>query len=151
MSVLAYIIVIVLAALFMSLGMFAVGLPLAFLLAWAPISVRTTIAGGIGGVAGVVAAVAFGFGVFHLLVGPGSFTIGPFLASVLPLLIPVRRDMIQATQVKEAQDQLRQTITANHGEDVAEFMATETTTAHRSSVCGEVMGLLLVSIWFITR
>ena len=140
MTVVAYIIVIVLAALCMTLGMFAVGLPLAFLLAWAPISIRTTIAGSIGGVAGVVAAVAFGYGAFHVFVGPDSFTVGPFLASTLPLLIPIRRDMIQAAQVKEAQDQLRQTITANHGEATAEFMATETTIAHGSSVAGEITG-----------
>ena len=95
-TVIAYVLVVPLVQFCLTTGVFLVGFPVALLLAWAPISLRTKVAGVIGGVAGVALAVAFGYGVFRLLVGPDSFTWGAFLASTVPLLPPIWNDLLKS-------------------------------------------------------
>ncbi|SRR6266508_973662 len=150
-TVIAYILVLPLVQLCLTGGVFLVGFPVALLLAWAPISLRTKVSGFIGGVAGVTLAVAFGYGVFRLLVGPDSFTAGAFLASTVPLLLPIRSDFLQSQRVKAARQQLLDTVRESRGEDAAGAMTVETETAHGSGVLGEIAGIVLVAAWFFSR
>jgi hypothetical protein len=146
-TVIAYILVVPFVQFCLTGGVFLVGFPIALLLAWTSVSLRTTISGFIGGVAGVTLAVAFGFGVFRLLVGPSSFTVGPFLASTVPLLLPIRNDFLQAQRVKAARQQLLDTL----GERAVSALTDETKTAHGSDVVGEITGIVLVAVWFFGR
>jgi hypothetical protein len=150
-TVIAYVLVVALVQFCLTGGVWLIGVPVALLLAWAPISFRTTVAGIIGGIAGVALAVAFGYGVFRLLVGAGSFTLGPFLASTVPLLIPIKNDLVQAQHVKEARDQLLDTVRDSRDTDTVNAMATETQTAHGSAVVGEIAGLVLAALWFFSQ
>jgi hypothetical protein len=151
MTMIAYVLVVPLAQFCLTAGVLVGGFPVALLLAWAPISIRTKIAGVCGGVIGVAFAVAFGYGVFRLFVGSGSFTICPFLASSLPLLLPIRNDIIQAMRVREAREQLLATIAGSRDEGTMSTLATETMTAHGSGVVGEIVGLVLAALWFFSR
>lgn len=150
-TVIAYVVVVPLVQFCLTGGVWLIGFPVALLLAWAPISFRTTVAGIIGGIAGVVLAVAFGYGVFRLLVGPGSFTLGPFLASTGPLLLPIWNDLVQSKRVKTERQQLLDTLRDSRDTDTVKAMAAETQTAHGSAVVGEVAGLVLAARWFFSQ
>lgn len=154
-TVIAYVLVVFLVQFCLTSGVFLVGFPVALLLAWAPISLRTKVAGVIGGVAGVALAVAFGYGVFRLLVGPDSFTLGAFLASTVPLLLPIRNDLLKSRQVNAARQELLYTVLVKSPGDTAvnavNAMAVETETALGSGVVGEIAGLVLATAWFFSR
>lgn len=150
-TVVAYILVVPLVQFCLTGGVLLVGFPFAVLFAWAPISLRTKVAGVIGGVAGVALAVAFGYGVFRFVVGPDSFTVGPFLASTVPLLLPVRNDLLQSWRVKAARQQVLESVRESHGNDAVNALAVETETAHGSGVIGEIAGLVLATAWFFSR
>ena len=150
-TAIAYILVVPLVQFCLTGGVFLVGFPVALLLAWTSVSVRTKISGFIGGVAGVALAVAFGYWVFRLLVGPHSYTTGVFIASTVPLLLPIRSDFLQSQRVKIARQQLLDTVRESRGEDVVGVMTDETETAHGSGVVGEVVGLVLATAWFFSR
>ncbi|MCX5846260.1 MAG: hypothetical protein NTW12_07875 [Deltaproteobacteria bacterium] len=77
-TIIAYVLVVPLAQFFLTAGLWLGALPIAFLLVWAPISLRTKIAGFCSGIAGVTVAVSCGYGIFRFVIGPGSFTIGAF-------------------------------------------------------------------------
>lgn len=150
-TVIAYVLVVPLVQFCLTGGVFLVGFPVALLLAWAPISLRTKVAGVIGGVAGVAFAVAFGYGVFRLVVGPDSFTVGAFLASTVPLLLPIRSDFLQSRRVKAARQQLLETVRESRSDDAVNALAVETETAHGSGIVGEIAGLVLATAWFFNR
>jgi hypothetical protein len=118
------------------------GFPTALALAWTSVSVRTKIAGFFGGIGGVALAVLFGWGAFRLLVGSGSFTIWPFLAATLPLLLCIRNDAAAAQRVGEARADLLAGMP---------HMADETRTAHWSTVIGECAGLVLAMVWYVSH
>jgi hypothetical protein len=149
-TILAYALVIPLLQFCLTIGVGIVGLTMAFLLAWVPTSLRTKIAGLLGGAAGIVVAVAYGYAIFRFLLGPGSFTLGPFLASTVPLFLPIRNDYLRARQVAAARGQLLDTVARSDADTVKE-MARETETAHGSTVAGEIVGLLLAAGWFLGR
>lgn len=150
-TVIAYVLVVPLVQFCLTGGVFLVGLPVALLLARATMSMRTNVAGVIGGVAGVAFAVAFGYGVFRLVVGPDSFTVGAFLASTVPLLLPIWNDFLQSRRVKAARQQLLDYFRESRGDDVVNALAVETETAHGSGVVGEIAGLVLATAWFFSR
>lgn len=150
-TVIAYVLVIFLVQFCLTSGLLLVGSPTALLLLWTSVSLRTTIAGFIGGVAGVALAVAFGYGVFRILVGPDSFTIGAFLASTVPLLIPIWNDSLQAMRVNVARQQMLDELRKTRDEDSVSAVAREAQTAHGSVVVGEIVGLTLVAMWFFSR
>jgi len=162
-TIIAYVLVVPLVQFCLTAGVWLGGFPVAFLLAWAPISLRTTVAGVCGGIAGVTFAVAFGYGIFRFVIGPGSFTIGAFLASTLPLLLAIRNDLLQSWRVKAAHDQMLGTTAESRGrhlrtdEEKRDFehamrgFARETGTAHGSGVVGEIVGLALAAVWFFWR
>ena len=150
-TVIAYVLVIPLVQFCLTAGVWLGGFPIALSLAWAPMSLRTKVAGVCGGIVGVALAVAFGYGVFRVMIGPGSFTIGPFIASTLPLLLPIRNDIAQSRRVKAARDELLRIYGESHDEIAGGALATETMTANGSVVAGEIIGLALVTVWFFSR
>ena len=150
-TVIAYILVVFLVQFCLMAGVVLVGLPIALLLAWTSVSLRTKISGFAEGVAGVALAVASGYGLFRLLVGPDSYTLGAFIASTVPLLVPIRNDFLQSQRVKVARQQLLDTFRESLGEDLARALTDETETAHGSGVVGAITGLVLVAAWFFTR
>ena len=150
-TVIAYVLVVPLVQFCLTGGVFLVGFPVSLLLAWAPISLRTKVAGVIGGIAGVAFAVAFGYGIFRFVVGPDSFTVGAFLASTVPLLLPIRNDFLQSRRVKAARQRLLETIRESRSDDAVNDLALETETAHGSGVVGEIAGLALATVWFFSR
>ncbi len=150
-TVIAYVLVIPLVQLCLTTGRLLSGFPIALSLAWTSISLRTKVAGVCSGIIGIALPVAYGYGIFRLVIGPGSFTIGPFLASTLPLFLPIRNDILQSRRVKAARDQLLRTIVESRDETATRALTTETMTAHGSGVVGEIVGLALAAIWFFSR
>lgn len=149
-KLIAYLLVVPLVQFCLTGGVWLIGFPMALLLAWAPISFRTTVAGIVGGIAGVAFAVAFGYGIFRLLVGPHSFTLGPFLACTVPLLLPMWNDFVQSRSVRTARQQLLDTLRESSDTDTVNAMAAETQTAHGSGVVGDIAGLVLATFGFLT-
>lgn len=154
--VVAYILVLPLVQFCLTIGVGLTGIPIAFLLAWTSVRVRVRIAGVCGGVGGVLLAVAFGCAVFRVVLGPDSFTLGPFLASTLPLLIPIRNDWAKAQQVAAARAEWLAFLAQARPEAASTWAAetdraAEIETAHGAAVAGEVFGLLLAAGWFFTR
>jgi len=100
---------------------------------------------------GVLVAIAFAYGVFRLLAGPGSFSVGPFLASTVPLLVPIRHDWGRARQVQQARAQLLENVAESRDRDTASALAYELGTGHGSAVAGEITGLAVGLLWFFLR
>lgn len=140
--ILAYVIVIVLVQFCLTLGSMITGFPIALCLARAPIRLRVAIAGTLGGIGGVFSAVGFGYLVFFLLAGSESYGIGAFVASTLPLLIPITNDGRKASEVAEAASRLPAGL-----EDEAAGM----TGSIRFSVRGYWIGLILAAVWLIVQ
>lgn len=149
-TIVAYVLVIPLVQFCLTIGTGAGGLPVAFILAWTPTSVHSKISGFCGGVAGVALSVAFGYGVFRLIAGPNSYTLGAFLASTAPLAIPIWNDFRQARLVAEARAELLRNMQGRDDQTI-KVMEEETASAHGSSVLGEVVGILLATVWFLTK
>lgn len=115
-----------------------VGVPISFALIWASVQLRSTIAGFITGVVYSIAAVAFGWFVFSWVVGKGSFTILPFLASVLILIIIIPRNLRKA----QTDTQLK----AEFEEKGSSWLAKEMGNVW-SLFIGEISGLILAAAW----
>ena len=150
-TVLAYLVVIVLVQVCLRVGMLFAVFPVALILAWSSVSLRTKVAGFIGGLVGVAASIGFGYTVFSSLVGPGSFTVGSFLASTVPLLIPVMNDLAKARQVEAARQELLSTLRETRDEETVGAFAERTRTAHYSALVGYVTGFVLATMWFVNR
>jgi hypothetical protein len=150
-TIIAYVLVVPLVQFCLTVGVWLGGFPVALLLVWAPISLRTKVAGVCGGIAGVLLAVSFGYGIFHFVSGHESFTTGAFLASTLPLLLPIRNDFLQSMRVKAAREQLLGTVAESHDKHTVKAMTEATSTAHWGSVVGEIVGLALAAAWFFWR
>ena len=102
-TIIAFVLVLPLSFLASRLGALVAGVPIAFALVRTSIWLRTTIAGFVSSVAGVAAAVAFGWFVFSWVEGPESFTLLPFFASVLLLTIAIVNDFRQSKQRAQMQ------------------------------------------------
>ena len=138
-TLLAYILVIPLSFLASRLAGLVVGVPISFALIWASVQLRSTIAGFITGVVYSIAAVAFGWFVFSWVVGNGSFTILPFLASILILIIIIPRNLREA----QTDTQLK----AEFDEKGSSWIVKEMGNVW-SLFIGEISGLILAAAWF---
>lgn len=134
---LAYILVIPLSFIASRLGGLVAGFPIAILFSSASVELRSTIGGFIGGVFYSITAAAFGWFVFNWLVGKGSFTLFPFLASVLILIVTIPGNYNKA----KADSQLKEKL-ENKG--IAEEMGNAW-----SLFAGEICGLILAGLLFI--
>lgn len=145
--IIAYLLVISLVQFCLTVGSLVGGFFVALLLPWTSASLRTIIANVCGSIAGVVCAVAFGYGIFRFVVGPDSFTLGVFLASILPLFIPIRNDFLHAKRSQTAFDQIVLPPMTELGNDMARGMRG----GPWSAAIGEVVGLVLAAAWYILR
>lgn len=140
--IIAYILVVPFSFLASRLGAIVMGGPIAFALIKASVWLRTTIAGFVGCVGGVVAAVALGWCIFNWVVGIGSFTLLPFFASLLLLTISIPRNFQQAKE----RAQMRTDFQASG----KQFFADEIGNPW-STVAGDVFGLIVVSVWYFVE
>lgn len=138
-TIIAYVLVLPLSYLAFRLGTFVATTPIAFALIKASVWVRSTIAGVVAGIGGVVAAVAFGWCVFNWVVGPGSFTLFPFFASMLILTISIHKDV----QLAQKQAQIRAEFQTSGKEWLSNQVGN-----FWSVVVGDVCGLILAAAWF---
>ena len=138
-TLLVYVLVIPLSFVASRLAGLVVGVPISFALIWASVQLRSTIAGFFTGIVYFIAAVAFGWFVFSWVVGKGSFTILPFLSSVLILIIIIPRNLRKAqtdTQLKEEFE-----------EKGSSWLAKEMGNVW-SLFVGEIFGIILAAVWF---
>lgn len=138
-TLLAYAIVLPLSFLASRIAAIVIGAPMSFALIRASVWLRSTIVGFISCVGGVAAAVAFGWCVFSWVVGRGSFTILPFLASVLILSISVFKDFRHLRESAKTQADFRSSGQQEMADEIGNPW---------SSVVGDVCGLIFVSAWF---
>lgn len=138
-ALLTYALVLPLSFLASRLGAIIVGAPISFCLIRASIWLRSTIVGILAGVGGVIAAVAVGWCIFSWIMGPGSFALAPFIASVFLLIIFIPKDFRES-----------------HGQSLlrAEFRAWGKRWLGAqvgnpwSTVIGDACGLILAAVWF---
>lgn len=138
-TLLSYVLVIPLSFVAFRLAGLVIGVPISFALIWASVKLRSTVAGFITGVVYSAAAVAFGWFVFSWVVGKGSFTILPFLSSVLILILIIPKNLRKAktdTQLKEEFE-----------EKDSSWLAKEMGNVW-SLFVGEISGLILTAVWF---
>jgi hypothetical protein len=139
---LAYVLVLPLSFIASRLGAIVVGGPIAFALIRASVWLRSTIADIIGCVGGVVAAVAVGWCIFGWIIGRGSFTFAPFMASVFLLCISVPMDYRVAKSQARTQAEFR---AAGQG-----WLAEELGNPW-GPVAGDICGLILATAWFFLK
>lgn len=149
LTILAYAIVIALTNVVCFFGEMAASIPVAFALVWTSQSWRVVFAGIIGGTAGVVLSVVFGYYVFSWLVGPEYYGLGPFLASTLPLLITIWGKMKHFREVQNSRIQLLDTISKNQDDEVVERMADATASPILPNILGALMGLGWAVKWYM--
>lgn len=144
--VVAYVVVVVLVSFALTVGALVGGFLASALLFWVGRKARPFVTGVVGGAAGVACAVAFGWGVFRVVVGPDSFSSGPFLASTVPLLIPLWNDLGRAHQVRAAAEPVVDVVGGAVADEVLAGAA-----RLRFAVLGYVVGLALAVVWFMER
>jgi hypothetical protein len=135
----AYVLVLLLSFLSSRLGAIVVGGPIAFALIRASVWFRSTIAGIIGCVGGVAAAVAVGWCIFGWIIGRGSFTFAPFMASVFLVCILIPKHY----RVAKSQAQTQAEFMASGQVWLAEELGNPW-----STVTGEICGVILATTWF---
>jgi hypothetical protein len=138
-TLLAYVLVIPLSFVASRLAGLVIGVPISFALIWVSVQLRSTIAGFFIGVVYSIAAVAFGWFVFSWVVGKGSFTILPFLSSVLILIIIIPRNLRKA----QTDTQLKEEFEGKGSSWLAKEMGNVW-----SLFVGEISGLILAAVWF---
>ena len=137
---LAYVLVIPLSFVVSRLGGIVVCAPIAFALIRTSVQFRSTIAGFVSGVGSSFAAAAFGWCVFNWVVGAGSFTVLPFLSSVLLLIIVIPRNLRKA----QTDTQLK----VEFEEKGSSLLSKELGNAW-SLFVGEICGLILAAWFFL--
>jgi uncharacterized protein YacL len=151
LTIIAYVLV-VLSVLFCRMVGTGLGtLSIGFLLAWAPITFRQKIACFCGGVIGVMTAIVFSYGVFHLLVGPESFTIVPFLVAIISLLFTIRTGFLQSQREKAVRNELLLFLAKKRSEQTVKSMSAATKPVDGSLFVGWIFGIALMVCWFILR
>ena len=140
---LAYLVVIPLVQFALTIGIMILGFPIALILAWIPDRFGIPIRAFVAGCAGAVMSICFGFVVFTWLAGAGSFSVFPFLATAIPLVIPIINDYHKYRELKELISD------ENYPERVKEY-ATPDTQARGTAVLGEVVGIIIGGFWLIT-
>jgi hypothetical protein len=144
----AFVLVVPLAILCFNIATLIGGFLIALVLAWTSISLRTKIAGFCSSIIGVICAVALGYGIFRIIVGPESYSVWVFIASTVPLIIEIRKDFREYQRYIAAREQMLNAFAKSDGDQIKHLMDKETKSAHGSTVLGEIVGLVLAAIWF---
>lgn len=137
--IIAYIFVVPLVSFCLTAGSLLGGILSSFLFIWLPAPLRTRISSIIGGITGVACAIAYGYGIFRLLVGPDSFTTGPFMATTIPLIIPISNDINHARRCSAALPGSRHVLSKSDIESIAP--------APWGMVTGEIIGVIIATLW----
>jgi len=135
--VLAYIIVIPLVQFAFSIGCLPVTL-FGLALCWLPERVRFILVGLLAGVACSLAAIGFGYVVFHYVAGPYSFGGFALASAVVPLYFPMRRDLATYREDRESE------------QDSSELVRQAIGPATPYSLClviGEIAGIIVGTYW----
>ncbi|NOT01592.1 MAG: hypothetical protein HOP29_13295 [Phycisphaerales bacterium] len=151
LTVLAYLLVVPLGQCCFHIGGLIAGWLVALAFLWAPVALRTMLAGTVGGVGGVASSVAIGYTAFSLLCGPGSFTVGPFVVSTLPLLFPIFIGYQQWRAVVAARKQLLAAFASPNDLHTQLLKDELADMSHGSSVIGEILGMVSAAAWFLGR
>ena len=139
-TVVAYIIVIILVRFAFSIG----GMPAILWglgICWAPERVRCITGGLIDGISSALAAIAFGWLVFRYVAGPLSFGGFALMATILPLYIPIRNDLVKCRKLRKLEKDLSGA--------VKEAIGAAASTYSFSLVMGEVLGLTVGALWML--
>jgi len=139
-TLLAYVLVLPFSFFASGLAAIVVAAAIAFAFIRTSVWLRSTIAGFVGCVGGGTAAVATGWYIFAWIVGPGSFTLGPFIASVSLRAILIPR------YFRQAKDQARTRAELQASE--LRWWANEIGNPW-STVVGDVVGISLATAWFL--
>ena len=152
MTVIAYVLTIVLSNICFRVGCVIAGFPVALTLAGTSTSIRTRIAGFVGGAGGIALVVGFGYAVFRLLVGPDSFSLGAFLASTLPLVVAISNDVGDKRKIDDARQELLKTIEETRDEQSVAAIADATaSSSYSGSWAGMGVALVVATTWFFCR
>lgn len=139
---LAYVLVLPLSFLASRLGAIVVGGPIAFALIRASVWLRSTISGIIGCVGGIAAAVAVGWCIFGWIIGRGSFTFAPFMASVFLVCILIPKNYRVAKSRARTQAEFRSSGQVWLAEEMGNPWST---------VAGDICGVILATAWFFLK
>ena len=146
MTVIAYFLIYFLTQFCLLIGIGVSCLPVALFLAWTNESTRVRISTVVGGIGGVILSVAFGYSVSRLLLGPGSYGLGVFCASAIPLLICIKNDYTIACSVSRTRKHLCSKFQKS---EAISNLARNKLIYSSSLVMGEVTGLLLSVTWLV--
>ena len=144
----AYLLVIICSQFVQAISGILAGFPVAMILARTSVSFRTKVAGYICGVFGVLSSVAFGYGAFRLLLGSDSYSLGVFLASIVPLLPRILNDFQLAKNVSKSRQDMLNTLRKTRDRQTVTGLEIKSHTAHWSAVVGELTGVLAAVTWY---
>ena len=141
-TIIPYILVVPLSFFASRLGEIIAGGPISFAFSTSSAWLRSTLAGIVGCIGGFAAAVAAGWLIFTVAVGPGSFKLLPFLASISLLIIMIPREF----RLAKEKTHLRADYIASGKKVLANDIGNQW-----NMVIGDVCGLVLAVIWFFLR
>lgn len=137
-TIIAYILVIILSQFCITAGAL-VSFLLSLLFFWVHDKIRVPICTIIGGISGPLLAVGLAYLIFKWLVGSNSFSLAPFLAVTIPLIIPIYNDFKKARKMIAVHMAMP--------ERVANF-ALSGVSAAKMSVLGEIIGTAIAVVLF---
>lgn len=149
-TALGLIAVTILGQVFMLLGLWFVGFPLAFLLAWTSMGFRTTVCGFISGLAGAALAYYASFLLFSRI-GDGTYHLWALVATSFGVLIPVYNDYKRTQHVEMERQLLLKNLEATQGAEERQSLAAATDMGGFSSVYGGLAGVVGAVVWFLQR
>jgi len=137
MTLIALIIVVTTSQFWITIGSF-VAFILSLLFAWVPDKARVPVVSLIGGITGPILSVISAYYISHWLVGLQAMTLSFLIASILPLILPIRNDLQKARQLSD--------LSADMSPLVKEW-ASPTTSAYWIQPIGATIGVLLVLVY----
>lgn len=148
--IIAYVLVIVLARFCYFLGTSLVTIPVALCLAKASSGqLRGVVTGVLSGLGGVAASCAFGYFLFRLMFDSNAFSLFPFLAATVPLVIPICKDFAHSQVLSDDVTKLRHAL---RNQPPALQDSITKAVGVRSRAVGAIVGVVLAFIWlFLVR
>ena len=137
MTLLALIIVVATSQFWISIGSF-VAFILSLLFAWVPDKARVPVVSLLGGITGPILSVFSAYLISRWLIGMQSITLSFLIASIVPLILPVRNDILKARQLSD--------LSADMSPLVKEW-ASPTTSAYWIQPLGAVIGVFIVLVY----
>jgi hypothetical protein len=121
-------------------GKLLAGFVFSLLLMFMPEKSRVPFCGFIGGLVGSALVILFAYFVFKWQFGPNSFNALPLMATVIPLIVPIRGDFKQYSQLSRSQRNM---------DPAAASLAAPTLWGVRAGIVGEIVGIVLLPTWLL--